>query len=303
MEGKSQEAEELIARFASSQRGNVTRRQLIEAGISPAMIERRMRRGSLRPMLRGVYFAGHGPKPPLALEAAAVLACAPRALVGDKSAAGLWHLPVQYAGPVRVTVVGREIRGPTGVLVRTIDHLAAGELRRIGGVPVTSPALTLLDLAGSQPERTLVRSLNEARATGIVREKDLTTVLSAHPNRRGARTLATLLGAERSILVTESEAEARCLALMRRHGLEPSGSQVRIGPYRVDFLFREARVIVEVDGYRFHGTRDRFLRDRRRAAYLASRGYLVFPITWADLVEQPDATMAALATTLAARNP
>lgn len=141
MEGKSQEAEELIARFASSQRGNVTRRQLIEAGVSPAMIERRVRGGSLRPMLRGVHFAGHGSKPPLALEAAAVLACAPRAL------------------------------------------------------------------------------------------------LSADPNRRGARTLATLLGAERSILVTESEAEAHCLALMRRHGLEPSGSQVRIGPYCVDFLF------------------------------------------------------------------
>jgi very-short-patch-repair endonuclease len=296
-----QEAEDLIARYAARQRGNVTRRQLIEAGVSSGAIQRRLRRGSLRRMLRGVYFAGHGPRPPLALEAAAVLACGPQSMIGDESAAGLWEFPVPYSGAIRVTVVGRDIRGPAGVVVREIGHLATGELRRIKGVPVTSPALTLLDLAGTQPERTLAAALNEARATRIVREEELEAVLRSHPNRRGARAFAALLGAELAVLATESEAEARCLSLMREHGLEPTGSQVRIGPYRVDFLFREAKVIVEVEGYRYHGTRHRFVRDRRRAAYLASRGYVVFPITWSDLVDRPEKTMRALAATLAAR--
>ena len=87
---------------------------------------------------------------------------------------------------------------------------------------------------------------------------------------------------------------------MKEHGLQPDASDHRIGPYRVDFWFEAARVAVEVDGYRYHATPKRFVDDRRRAAYLAARGVLVFPITWQDVIA-PSGAMAQLRETLALR--
>jgi very-short-patch-repair endonuclease len=114
---------------------------------------------------------------------------------------------------------------------------------------ITSPSLTILDLAGTLGKADL------AAAT-----------LVAHPKRRGARALRALLESERGQRVTRSEAERRALVVMREHGLEPDSSDVKIGPYRVDFLFERERVAVEIDGYRYHGTTKRFVDDRRRTA-------------------------------------
>lgn len=301
MDGKAREVETLIGTRAAQQYGCVTRRQLLGAGISAEVIDRRLRIGALKRIYRGVYFAGHGPWPPLARECAAVLVCSPNALIRGETAALAWRLPVEHGGDVQVAVVGRRIRGARGIDVRTIGALHPGELRRIGGIPVTSPALTLLEIAGTQSPTVLAKAVNEARVRRLLRPDELAATIMAHEKRRGARALANLLSEEASTLATESEAEARCLAVMMEHGLEPTRSQAKIGPYRVDFLYEPERLIVEVDGYRYHGTRFRFLHDRRRSAYLVSQGYVVFPISWADLVERPAATMRALADALAAR--
>lgn len=301
MDGRAHEVEALIGARAARQYGCVTRQQLLGGGISAEVIDRRLRIGALKRIYRGVYFAGHGPWPPLARECAAVLICSPNALLRGESSALAWELPVEYDGEVRVAVVGRRIRGTSGIDVRSIGALAPGELRRVGGIPVTSPALTLLEIAGTQSPRVVAKALNEARVKRLLGPDELTASIMAHRKRRGARALAQLLSEEDSTLATESEAEARCLALMVDHGLEPTRSQTEIGPYRVDFLYEPERLIVEVDGYRYHGTRHRFLHDRRRSAYLVARGYVVFPISWADLVERPTTTMRELADALAAR--
>ena len=88
---------------------------------------------------------------------------------------------------------------------------------------------------------------------------------------------------------------------MRAHGIEPDRSDVAIGPYRVDFLFERERLVVEVDGYRYHGTPRRFVDDRRRIAYLAARGLLVFPLTWQDFGPGGNRAMADLRQALHAR--
>ena len=301
MAGKAHEVESLIGARAVAQYGCVTRRQLLRAGISGDVIDRRLRIGAFKRIYRGVYFAGHGPWPPLARECAAVLICSPGAMIRGESAALAWRLPIEYDGRVQVAVVGRRIRGPRGIDVRQIGSLRRGELRRVGGIPVTSPALTLLEIAGTQPAGILAKAINEARVRRLVRADELAATVMAHEKRRGSRALARLLSQEASTLATESEAESRCLAVMVEHGLEPTRSQAEIGPYRVDFLYEPERLIVEVDGYRYHGTRYRFLHDRRRSAYLVARGYVVFPISWSDLVERPAETMRALGDALAAR--
>ena len=147
----------------------------------------------------------------------------------------------------------------------------------------------------------LTNALNEARVQRLVTDAELRATLRRHWNRRGARALRKLLDTERGPKITRSQAERRALKVMRDHGIEPDASDVQIGSYRADFLFERERLVVEVDGYRYHGTRKRFVSDRRRTAYLAARDYQVFPLTWDDLGPNAPRAMRDLRSALALR--
>jgi very-short-patch-repair endonuclease len=187
------------------------------------------------------------------------------------------------------------------VTVRSITSLAPPELRRHEGIPITSPSLTILDIAGVSSPEVLQAVVNEARVLRLTTDEELRSTLGRHPRRAGARALRRLLDEERGPRITRSEAERKALAVMRRQGLEPDRSDVQIGPYRVDFVFDRERVIVEVDGYQYHGTPRRFRDDRRRMNYLAAKGFQVCPLTWSDLGPGAASAMALLAATLAER--
>ena len=184
--------------------------------------------------------------------------------------------------------------------MRSIDCLAAGELRYVADLPLTSPSLTLLDLAAELRPEGLTSALHEARVQRIVTDEQLSSSLAAHPTRRGARALRAHLGAEGSARVTRSEAERVALRLMRKHGMDPE-SDVRLGAYRVDFLFRAEKLIVEIDGFKFHSTPHRFAADRRRTAALTGMGYVVFPMSWSDLTNGGAEAMRRLTAALIQR--
>jgi len=82
-------------------------------------------------------------------------------------------------------------------------------------------------------------------------------------------------------------------------GLPPDGVNVRVERYEVDFLWRAAGVIVEVDGYAYHSTRAAFERDRIRDAELQAAGYQVTRVTWRQLIETSEAVVALIAKALA----
>jgi very-short-patch-repair endonuclease len=273
--------------------GVVTRERLLAAGFGRNQIARLVGNGTLIPVHRGVYVVVHASSP-LAHECAAVLACRPRAVLSHRTAGSLWQLPVDRGDAIEVTVVGRRPWGPNGIKVHHIDQLAGHELRRRQGIPIAGPSLTLLDLAGVLARSALATALNEARVQRQVTDSQLRATLAAHPKRRGAKALRALLDSERGPRITRSEAERRALELMRANGIEPDETDHRIGPYRVDFLFRSAWLIVEVDGYRYHGTRYRFVRDRRRTAALGALGYQVHPLTWDDIENRPAVAMRDL---------
>lgn len=287
-----------MARIARRQHGVVTRRQLRERGFSARVIDRQVADGALHPVHRGVYLVGHRAAAALAHECAALLACAPAALLSHRTAARLWSLPVRCTGAIDVTVVGRHRRSMPGIAVHCMSRLQSGELRRHRGLPLTSPALTVLDIVGLGADDEAMKALNEARVRRIVTNSALLVTLDAHPNRRGAAFLRAHLASEHGPFATESEAERTCLALMSRHDLMPDATRARIGPFRVDFLYREQRLVVEVDGYRFHSTPERFVADRRRAAQLLAMGYRVMQLSWSDLVDRPDCSMRRLRQTL-----
>jgi very-short-patch-repair endonuclease len=95
--------------------------------------------------------------------------------------------------------------------------------------------------------------------------------------------------------LTRSQAERGLLELIRAARLPRPETNVRVERHEVDFLWRAARLVAEVDGYAFHGTRGAFERDRRRDADLQAAGWRVLRITWRRLAEEPEAVVATLA--------
>jgi very-short-patch-repair endonuclease len=85
---------------------------------------------------------------------------------------------------------------------------------------------------------------------------------------------------------TRSELEARFLALCRRHRLPQPEVNVRVGPFKVDFLWRDRRLIIEVDGWETHRTRSAFEADRARDVELELLGYTVVRLTHRRLVNE-----------------
>ena len=261
----------------------MTRRQLLAARFTSTVIHRRVVSGGLIPVHPGVYLVGHRAVHPLAYETAALFACSPHALLSHQTAAGLWKMPVTGNGLIQVTVVGRSRRSLPTVKVGALTHLPEWEFRRHDGLPLTSPSLTLLDLAGVLGQDALVEALNEARVQRLVTEAALQASLKAHPTRSGAKVLAKLLRSERGPRILRSKAERIALRVLREHDLEPDESDYPIGPYRVDFLYKRERLVVEVDSYTFHSTPKRSVADRQRTTYLSSRRFQVFPLIWYDL--------------------
>jgi very-short-patch-repair endonuclease len=100
--------------------------------------------------------------------------------------------------------------------------------------------------------------------------------------------------------MTRSEAERRLLALVRAARLPQPETNVRLGRYEVDMLWRRQRLVVEVDGFAYHGSRRAFERDRRRDADLTQAGYRVVRFTWRQITQEPEAVVARLAALIAA---
>ena len=87
--------------------------------------------------------------------------------------------------------------------------------------------------------------------------------------------------------LTRSELERRFLALCRRHRLPSPEVNARLGPYEVDFLWRDHALVVETDGFRYHGNRAAFESDRARDAALQALGFRVLRFTYVQVLERP----------------
>jgi very-short-patch-repair endonuclease len=231
-------------------------------------------------------------------EAAALLACGDGAALSHRSAGAVWGVVAQLDSMAEVTIVGPDCGARPGVRVRRARQIAPEDITARKGLRVTGPARTLLDLAAVLGMRALRRAVNEAQVAGLVDESDLWAVLDRSRGRRGAPRLRRLLADGHGQSLTRSEAERRLLELLNANGLRRPETNVRIGRYEVDFLWRAERLVVEVDGFAFHGTRAAFERDRVRDGDLQAGGYAVLRITWRQIVDAPEAAIERIAQTL-----
>jgi very-short-patch-repair endonuclease/predicted transcriptional regulator of viral defense system len=286
-----------LARFAERQHGHVTRAQALGAGVGAGAFDGRVKRGYLLREHRGVYRVGHRAPLDFDREMGAVLAAGTRAVAGHLSAAYLWALASRPEGDVHVTGSGRHSR--RGIRLHR-SPLTRADVTRVHDVPVTRPARTLLDMAHRSPALALERAVADAFRRRLVSRRELEIELARR--RPGSAAIRAVLALERGPALTRSEAERRLLALIRAAGLPAPEHNVRILGSEVDMAWREERLVVEVDGFRFHSARDAFERDRLRDARLVAAGFRVLRVTWRRLTAAPYAVVADLAQALAGRS-
>ena len=251
------------------------------------------------PLHRGVYAVGHRALGWRGHATAALLAVGGPATVSHRSAAGAWRILPATDGAIEVSLVGRRVRSRPGIVVHHPAALDARDVRRVDGVPVTSPARTLVDLARVREER-LDRALAEAQVLRLVTRAELEAAMERATDPRGLGELRRALsgaGGE----PTRSELERAMLRLVGEAGLPRPEVNRRVGPYTVDFLWPRERMIVETDGWAAHGHRRAFESDRARDADLHARGYVVVRFTWRQIAESRMLVAARLAQALAAR--
>ena len=285
----------MIAQLAARQHGVVARRQLFAVGLSRGAVDRRLAAGRLHFLYPAVYAVGqpHIAGPGLLL--AAVLACGDHALLSHRSAAALWEL-LPYAGSrVHVTAARRGRRSLRGICVHSIRRPHAENRAERSGIPLTSVARTLLDLAQNVRQDQLERAFEQAERLRLLDLAAVARLCERSNGHRGLTRLRPLVAqAGRPVAETRSELERRFLRLCDDAGLPPAAVNVVVAGHEVDALWRAARLVVEIDGFEYHGTRAAFERDRARDADLQLAGFRVVRVTARRLSREPQAVASAI---------
>jgi very-short-patch-repair endonuclease len=255
-------------------------------GVSARTIEGRLARGALYPVHRGVYVVGHRLLHPRGRWTAAVLAGGPDAVLSHRSAAQLWRLQRGLSGSISVTRA-KGWRAPTGVSVYR-SSLRDDERTIVNGIPVTTVPRTLLDLSAVVSRRQLERALNEAEVLGLTDALSVPDLLERYPRRSGSAVLRELLQDESALTgITQNDFEEDFVALLDAYRLpRPRFNAdviVRARHFNVDCLWRESRLIVELDGRAVHGTPRAFETDRERDRLLLADGWRVMRLTWRQI--------------------
>jgi hypothetical protein len=272
-----------VAWVAARQHGTVGHDQLLAVGLSPGGVRRRVAAGWLHRKHRGVFAVGHPQLTDRGRFAAAVLAGGAGAVLSHRSAAALWGLMAE-SEMLDITVPGRRRAPQPGIALHT-GRLFPDAVTRVDGIPTTSLARTLLDLAEVVTVPELVACID--KTGNRLRPGLMSSMMNAHRGRRGLKPLrlALLITRPQDVL-TRSELERRALRLIAAAGLPEPEVNVRLYRYEVDLLWRAQRLVVELDGRRWHDTPARD-RDYRRDVNLLCSGYSVMRLTWRQVVNDP----------------
>jgi very-short-patch-repair endonuclease len=266
--------------------------QLEACGLGRGAIKRRVAARRLQRLWRGVYAFGHQELRPEGRLLAAVLTCGPGAALSHRSAARLWGILASARERIDVTVETRGGRpGRDGIQLHCVRRLDPEDVTERTGIPTTTAARTLVDLAGAVPQRQLEQALEQAYVLRLLAQGALADALARAPGKRTRALRRLVEQGERPPTLTRSELEERFLALVRRGGLPEPELNVRIGDYEVDFLWRAQRRVVEVDGYAYHSTRRALARDRRKDIDLELAGYKVTRFTSGQVTYEPGDTL------------
>lgn len=274
------------AEVARGQHGRITLAQLRGVGIGRGSVERAVRSGRLHRLYDGVFALGHRAPSLAADHLAAVLCCGSLAGLSHRPAAVVHRLRAVGAWPIDVTSPAGRGRGVRGIRVHR-SPLDGGDRVVVDGIPATSVARTIADLAHELGERDLRGLIREAQ---FRRTFDLEGVVRANA-RRPSRTLGGVL---EDLAPTESPLEDLFRArILKRYKLPEPVCQQRLGGARADFRWPAARLVVEIDGGHHANPLTRHADAARDNALLLA-GELVLRYVKADLTRHAARTAAQI---------
>jgi very-short-patch-repair endonuclease len=225
---------------------------------------------------------------------AAVLAAGPGAFASHVTAARLWQIEGEWVDEIHLTASSRRrIRLPGVIAYQPRGPVA---VTRIGRIPLTTCAQTLIDLAPELSDAALEDAVDDARRRNLVTAVKMHAMVRAKRGRgrRGLGRPQRLLEGRIGGPVSGSGKENDLGRLMREANLPPAVRQHEIRDAggalvaRPDFAYPDAKVAVEFDGYKFHGSRRQWERGKRRDAKLAALGWLVIPVTDRSMTRLPE---------------
>jgi very-short-patch-repair endonuclease len=276
-----------VAWIAAHQHGTIAYDQLRGVGLSPGGIDHRVAAGWLHREHIGVFAVGHPGLTPRGRWMAATLAGGEGAVLSHRSAAAHWGIGRDGAVP-SITLPGTKRRGTASLEVHA-GRLRPDEVVIYEDIPVTSVGRTLLDLAEIVTLDELVKTIDNATNARHLGRNTMSSVISAAKGRRGAKPLRhALLITRPEDVLTRSELERRALRIV---GSPRPEVNVRLHGYEVDLLWRDARLVVELDGSAYHDPE----RDTRKTANLMAHGWAVMRFTWRQVVNDPDWVSSRLA--------
>ena len=286
--------------WATDHHGVITRQH---SGLTRSSWYRAIESGHLEQLHPGVARL-HG-TPPTAEQriAAAVLAVGGSALASHRSAARLWGVPRPDSDPVDVTVVARRRRPALdGVVLHHPRDLGRLVPQRRQSIPCTNILRTLVDLGAVDPHG-VVDAVGHAVSTRLASLTAIERTVADHA-RRGRSGVAALRAAvdEWSIdrKPADSLLETAMHRLVARYGLPAVEFHPIICGHEVDFRVIGSPVVLECDGWAFHGLqRDTFESDRRRDAELIANGWIVVRFTYRAVTTAPKATADRIAAAVA----
>ncbi len=253
-----------------AQHGQVEHGQLLALGYSQEAIRHRIARGRLHPTRPRVYSVGRPIETRVGEWMAAVLSCGAGGALSHVTAAAHWAIREETGRTIHVTVPpNRDIRQPSLAAHRR-STLEPTEVTVHDGIPVTTPARTLIDLAVELTPRDLEAAVNQADKLDLIDPEALRRRINERSGLPGVARLRRVL--DRSTFsLTDSELERRFVPLAMRAGLPKPLTQQWLQGFRVDFYWPGLGLVVETDGLRYHRTAAQQARDRLRDQTLTGR--------------------------------
>jgi hypothetical protein len=282
-----------VARLGALQHGQAAGWQLRALGVSERGILRRCAGGYLHRTHHSTFSIGCGPTTRLGLLMGAVLACGPGSGLAGPSAGELLQIwRPDRTEPIHIAVSGPGGRGRPGLRIHRNTLLDARDCMLVAGIPTTVAPRTLMDMAPWVGPQLLDSLVGRAYRRELLDSSGLRSLLARCRGRRGVGMLR--LATEELWMDPEklrSLLEARMLRLCRLHPTAPDplvNRNLRVGgrTYETDFRWPAQRLIIETDGFAFHGDPRSHERDRQRDQDLQLRGWRVYRFTWRHVTRE-----------------